>query len=66
MCVPTRFLKLLYNYISFTTILLVYDNNKMVAARTKHIPSVLLTEDENAFVLQILGQKRYVSIGREN
>ena len=34
----------------------------MVTARSKHIHSILLTEEENAVVFQVLGQKQYVSV----
>ena len=32
-----------------------------MAAKKKHAPSVLLTEEENSMVREILGQKKYVS-----
>ena len=36
-----------------------------MAAKKKHAPSVLLTDEENDKVRDILGQKRYVSILRD-
>lgn len=33
-----------------------------MAAKKKHAPSVLITDEENSLVREILGQQRYVSI----
>lgn len=33
-----------------------------MAAKKKHAPSVLLTDEENDTVREVLGQKKYVSI----
>ena len=32
-----------------------------MAAKKKHAPSVLLTDEENSMVREMLGQKKYVS-----
>ena len=36
-------------------------SSRTMAAKKKHAPSVLLTEEENSVVREILGQKKYVS-----
>lgn len=36
-------------------------SSRAMAAKKKHAPSVLLTEEENSVVREILGQKKYVS-----